>query len=203
VWQTPRLAPGTHSITLRVTGTRNPQSTGTLIALDRAELRTPPPAAPGSLVTSATTGTIRNNFTGQAGMEFTTGASPVTVTALGRAYLPVGTQPHTVSLYRASDGTLLASTSVPTGVQAKPDPLGITYQHLAAPVTLASDTSYILVSSETSGGDPFFDADTAVGLAAGITETGPAWRVGTSGAFTIYTSDPGQAYGPVSLLTTG
>src|SRR5205807_10571714 len=108
-----------------------------LIALDRAELRPPPPAASGSLVTADITGTIRNNFTGQAGLAFTTGASPVTVTALGRADLPADTQRHTVSLYQASHQALAASASVPTGTQAQPDPLGITYQHLAAAVTLA------------------------------------------------------------------
>ena len=147
------------------------------------------------------TGTIRSDFTGQAGLAFTTGASPVTVTALGRADLPADTQPHTVSLYQASSGTLIASAAVATGTAARPDSLGLTYQALPAPVTLAAKTSYVLVSSETSGGDPFFDADTAVGLAPGFTGAEPAWRSGTSGAFTVYPADPGRTYGPVSLLS--
>ena len=203
VWQTPLLAPGTHTIKLTVSGTRNPQSSGNLIAPDRAEVRAQPAPAAGGLVTSDITGTVRNNFTGQTGMEFTTGANPVTVASLGHAYLPADTQPHTVSLYQASSGTLVASATVATGSAADPDSLGITYQALSSPVTLAANTSYVLVSNETSGGDPFFDADTRVGLASGFTEVGPAWRSGTSGAFTVYTSDPGQAYGPVSLLTSG
>jgi O-glycosyl hydrolase len=201
VWQSPLLSPGTHTIKLAVSGTRNPQSTGNLIAPDRAEVRPQPSPAAGSLISSDVTGTIRNDFTGQAGLEFTTGASAVTVTALGRAYLPADTQPHTVSLYRASSGTLIASATVPTGIAADPDSLGLTYQPLSAPMTLAANTSYVLVSSETSGGDPFFDADTAIRLAPGFTGAKPAWRPGTSGAFTVYTSDPGQSYGPVSLLS--
>ena len=201
VWQTPRLAAGTHTITLRVTGGKNPQSSGSLIALDRAEVRPAPQPAAGSLVTSDLTGSSRNNFSGQVGMEFTTGSSPVTVTAFGRAYLPGDTQPHTVSLYQASGGSLVASATVQTGTAASPDPLGITYQDLSGPVILAPGTSYILVSDETSSGDSFFDADTRVKLASAVTDVGPAWRSGSSGAFTVYTSDPGQAYGPVSLLT--
>lgn len=203
VWQSPLLAAGTHTVKLTVTGTRNPQSSANLIALDRAEVRPPPAPAAGGLVTSDITGSDRGNFTGQVGMEFTTGSSPVTVTALGRGYLPADTQPHTLSLYQASTGALVASATVPTGTAANPDSLGFTYQGLPSPVTLAANTSYILASSETSGGDPFFDADTTVHLASGFTDNGPAWRSGTSGAFTVYTSDPGQAYGPVSLLTSG
>jgi hypothetical protein len=100
-----------------------------------------------------------------------------------------------VSLYQAGTGALAASVQVRTGAAADPDPLGFTYQDLAA------DTTYVLVSTETSGGDPFFDADTVVHLAPGVTDDGAAWRSGSSGSFTEYTSDPGQSYGPVSLLT--
>jgi hypothetical protein len=200
VWQSPLLASGSHTVTLQVSGTRNPQSSGNLIALDRAEVSAPEGAA-GGLVTSDITGTIRNDFTGQAGLQITTGASPVTVTALGRAFLPGDTQPHTVSLYQAGTGALVASAQVQTGTAAEPDPLGFTYQDLATPVTLAADTAYVLVSGETSGGDPFFDADTVVHLAAGVTDDGPAWSSGSSGSFSVYASDAGQSYGPVSLLT--
>jgi O-glycosyl hydrolase len=201
MWQSPLLPSGSHTITLRVSGTKNPQSSGYLIALDRAEVRPQPAGTPGGLVTSTRTGSIRNNFAGQAGMEFTTGTSQLTVRALGRSYLSgADTQPHTVALYRASDGTLVASASVQTGSGANPDAVGFTYQHLGRPVTLAPNTSYILVSSETSGGDPFFDADTTVKLAPGVTADGPAWRSGRSGSFTVYTSDAGQAYGPVSMI---
>ena len=42
VWQSPLLAPGTHTITLTVSGRKNPQSTGDKIALDRAEVRARP-----------------------------------------------------------------------------------------------------------------------------------------------------------------
>jgi O-glycosyl hydrolase len=203
VWQTPLLAPGSHTLRLTVSGSKNPQSTGNLIALDRAEVRAQPAPAAGGLVTSDITGSIRNNLTGQAGLELRTGSAPVTVNALGRADLPGDTGPHTVSLYQASDGALVASATVQTGATADPDSLGLSYQALSSAVTLAPDTSYVLVSDETSGGDPFFDADTTVGLAAGFSDLGPAWRSATSGAFTVYTSDPGQAYGPVSLLTSG
>jgi O-glycosyl hydrolase len=201
VWSSPLLPPGTHTITLRVSGTRNPQSSGQLIALDRAEVRPQPQPATGSLVTSDITGSIRSNFTGQAGMEFTTGSSPVSVTALGRTDLPGDVQAHTVSLYRASDGALIASAQVQTGPAADPDPLGVTYQSLAAPVSLAPGTSYVLVSAETSGGDPFCDADTTVHLGGGAIADGPAWRSGTTGGFTIYSADAGESYGPVSILT--
>jgi O-glycosyl hydrolase len=199
VWESEPLSAGAHTVTISVSGARNPQSSNAWIALDRAEAWPAPVGAPGSLVTETVTGTIRSDFTGEVGMEFTTGANPIVASALGRTSMAADTQPHTVSLYRASDGSLIASASAPVGAAA-PDGLGFVYGRLSSPVTLAANTSYVLLSSETSGGDSWFDLDTSVRLASGARTEGPAYRPSGGGPFTVYTSVPGASYGPVNLL---
>ena len=52
----------------------------------------------------AATGT-HNNLTASLGMQFTVGAAPLNVTALGRIFVPGNTGTHTVKLIRASDKT--------------------------------------------------------------------------------------------------
>lgn len=198
VYQSPQLAAGTHTLTLTVKGTRNAQSTNNWPALDRAEVETAAAPAAGSLVTSRVTGSMRSNFTGQAGMAFTTGSSGLHVTGLGREYATGDSAAHTVALYQASTGTQVASASVNTAT-APIDGLGFQYASLATPIDLAANTGYYLVSSETSGGDPFFDADSTATVGDGATAVAPVWS--TNGTTWTTYQDPGQLYGPVNLLT--
>lgn len=198
VYQSPQLATGTHTLRLTVTGTKNPLSSGDFPAIDRAEVTTGPSPATGSLVTSRVTGTLRSNLTGQVGMSFTTGSSGLTVAELGREYATGDTGTHTVALYQASTGAEVASTQVNTAT-APIDGLGFQYGDLGSPITLAPNTTYYLVTSETNGGDPWFDADSTATVGDAVTGVEPVWSSnGTT--WTTY-ADPGQLYGPVNLLS--
>lgn len=80
------------------------------------------------------------------------------------------------------------------------DALGFKYSSLSSPITLAANTTYFLMSSETSGGDQWYDLDSPVFLGAGASVNGPIWTSdGTT--FTAYTPRI-TSYGPVNLLYT-
>ncbi|HXK58589.1 MAG TPA: hypothetical protein PLP42_01725, partial [Acidobacteriota bacterium] len=90
-----------------------------------------------------------NNYTGWKGMKLTVGASPVTVTELGRWVLSGNSGTHTVKLVNSS-GAAVGSVSVATSGA----PAGqFKYVALGSPVTLSASQVYYLVSQETSGGD--------------------------------------------------
>ena len=197
MWESPQLSPGTHTLQLTVTGRKNPLSTNYWIAPDRVEIEHGP--ATGSLVTGLLPGTLRNNFTGQVGMEFTTGAASLQVSSLGREYVNGNSQTHTLSLYRASDHALLGSTTIDMS-SGSADALGFKYASLSSPITLAANATYFLMSSETSGGDQWYDLDSTVFLGTGASVNGPVWTSdGTT--FTAYTPRT-TSYGPVNLLHT-
>jgi len=109
--------------------------------------------------------TLRNDYTGWLGIKLTTGAAAALVDQLSRWVVPGNTGAHTVKLVDALTGADIASVSVPT--------LGVpggqfAYASLAAPVTLAANASYYLLSQETAGGDHWFDfARPAPGTATG------------------------------------
>jgi hypothetical protein len=113
-------------------------------------------------VQGKTLGTLRNNLTGFAGMKFTVGSSPVTVTSLGRIYVTGNTGTHTVKIVTASSGADLAGASVSINMSTGSPSNGFKYAALAAPITLAANTAYYLVSQETSGGDQWYDFNTVL-----------------------------------------
>ena len=63
-------------------------------------------------VTGKVLGTLRNNYTGYVGMKVAVGASPVTVTALGRIFASGNSGTHVVKLINAADGSEVAGGSV-------------------------------------------------------------------------------------------
>jgi len=108
---------------------------------------------------------LRNDYTGWLGMEISVGASPIMVNQLGRWVAPGNTGTHTVKLVSAGTGADLASASIATagapGGQFK-------YAPLAAPVTLAANTTYYILSQESAGGDHWYDfSQPAAGTATG------------------------------------
>lgn len=151
-----------------------------------------------SFTTGLTLGTARNNHTGFVGMRFTVGATPLQVLSLGRIVVAGNAATHTVKLVRV-DGTDVAggATSVNT-VGGTPEKF--VYGALSSPVTLAANTSYYLVSSETGGGDQWHDANTVVATASAATINNAIYRSG-SGAWTT-TSAGGNSYGPVNFRYT-
>lgn len=99
---------------------------------------------------------LRNDFSGWIGMKLTVGASPLTVTALGRIFLAGNSGIHIVKLVRAGDGLDVPGASVSVAMS------GVTagqFQYVSLPgsVTLAANTAYYLVSQEALGGDKWYE----------------------------------------------
>jgi hypothetical protein len=115
------------------------------------------------LVQSVQLGSLRDpaDFTGYVGMQFTTGNKPVRVTELGRWVASGNSQYHTLGLINASSYAWVPGGAVTLDLAGKTAG-AFAYASLAAPVTLAANTSYFLVSSETYGGDVWYDWNTTV-----------------------------------------
>ena len=141
----------------------------------------PPPPSPGSpFVTGYNLNNrpLRNDFTGWVGMKLTIGATPVTVSALGRIFVAGNSGVHTVKLVKASDGGDVAGGSVSlsmTGGTAGQ----FSYVTLASSITLQANTSYYLVSQETQGGDQWYDFGSVSTTSAGVVDNA-VWWSGTS-----------------------
>jgi hypothetical protein len=146
-----------------------------------------------NVLTAATAGTIRNNYSGNVGMKYTTGSLPYYVTSLGRYFVTGNTGSHTLAIYRSGDGALIASCNVAMA-SGSADALGFKYCALAAPAVLAPSTAYYIVTNETSGGDSWSDDNSTISLSTGarnssIYQSGGTWAAG-----------PGTAsYGPVNI----
>jgi hypothetical protein len=141
-----------------------------------------------TLVTGQTLGSLRNNWTGLVGFQFTC-ASNATCYALGRWVVAGNTQTHVVGLC-SSSGTVLAYATVATAGA----PAGTyAYASLAAPYAMTAGTSYAILSQETLGGDQWYDGGNTV-----ISVTTLASAVTNSFAYgTIPSSVSGYGHNPV------
>jgi fibronectin type 3 domain-containing protein len=150
-------------------------------------------------VTSFTAGTVRNDVGGWRGMRFQTGASPVTVTALGRVLLAGNVHDHQVALVEASSGTVLATAlwTPAGGVHNQ-----ISYVALAAPVTLAANSQYYVASLEVAGQDSWYSYNTpVVTTAAAAAETAVYSNNGTT--WVPYGASGSYSYVPVGFIYCG
>ena len=151
----------------------------------------------GPLVANFVLGTLRNNYTGWVGFGFTVGASPVTITGLGRIAVSGNSQSHTVKLVDASTGVDVSGAAV--FVMPGSAPAGtFAYAALSSPVTLAASKSYYVVTQETSGGDQWYDTNTSMQTTADATETGSIYGAG----FWASGGPAGHSYGPVDVKYT-
>ena len=108
-----------------------------------------------NFMNQAYTGT-RNNFTGQAGYQFTPNEN-IVINALGRAISGSMNNSHTICIWNESEQEIVASVSVtPSSLT---DELGYKYEMIPVPVRLNAGTAYRITSTETSGGDAWMDAD--------------------------------------------
>ena len=111
--------------------------------------------------------TSRNNFSGWVGMKFTTSASVMTASSLGRICVSGNTRVHQVMLVQASNGQIVPGGSVSISLS------GCTagqfsYAPLSSPITLQPNTAYYLVSNEAYGGDQWYDASGVATTSGGI-----------------------------------
>jgi hypothetical protein len=147
-------------------------------------------------VTSFVAGTLRNNYSGWVGMQVTAGASPVTVTELGRIMVSGNSGTHTVKLVRVSDGQDVPGGSVSIAMSG--GTVGqFKYATLASPVVLAANTNYWLMSQETFGGDSWSDLNTTVTTTSVATVNTAAYGTGPGAWVAI--AGPNQTYGPVNF----
>jgi hypothetical protein len=159
----------------------------------------PPPSTGTSFVTSFTKSTLRNDWSGWVGYKFTVGASNVSVTSLGRYVVPGSTGSHMVKLVSATNGMDVAGGVVTVATSgASPD--AFAYTALPSAVNLTANTTYYLVSQETSGGDRWYDftsnpVTTSVASIGGI-----AYSSASAPANWTVAGGPGNAFGPLSFL---
>ena len=160
--------------------------------------------SPTSFVTSITPGTLRlADWSGYAGFQFTTGAAPITVTALGRWVVSQNTSTHQIVLCQgnttSSSSGPVASVTVNT-VGAAPN--AYLYGQLSVPVTLAPNTDYCLASVETLGIDDWYDSDTTVATSSVAQVNGAIY--GAPGGFSFAVgAAAGHSYVPLSFLYEG
>lgn len=151
-----------------------------------------PSSAP--FITSNPSGSLRSDFTGCLGFWFTTPASPViTVTDLGRWKVAGNNQSHTIYL-KLFDNTVIASAVVDFSSGGTNG----AYNYTAiTPVALTPSTTYYLTSSETNGGDQWYD-DQAFTNSGVVTAGNSVYQVGCTGDPT-HAGAAGNSYVPPNI----
>lgn len=107
-------------------------------------------------------GTLRNDWSGWAGMKITIGANPIAVKALGRYAASDSTENHRLRIVdatRANPFLEVASTVV--NMEGSADGQ-FKYASLPSPVLLEAGKSYYILSEEAYGKDYWYDGDLSV-----------------------------------------
>ena len=142
-------------------------------------------------------GGLRNDFSGWIGFSFQVGAAPLTATDLGRWVVSGNGGSHTVQLWNA-DGTVISGGSVTVNTAGQA-PGQFAYATLPTAVTLAANTTYIVMSQETYGADQWYDVyGTYITLSSAASPVIGMWAPPLTGAV----GGDGQSYGPVNLRYT-
>ncbi len=151
-------------------------------------------ATSSNYITSTSPGTLRNNYTGWVGMSITVGNSPLTVTSLGRMFAVGNTGSHTVKIVNAATGSDVsgASVSIPMsgGVIGE-----FVYANLSGGVTLSANTSYLILTQETNGGDEWYDWNTTAQTTSAAALAAAEYGL----PYTAIGSSNGHLYGPVDF----
>lgn len=149
-----------------------------------------------NFLTSVTLGSPRNNYAEWVGMRVTVGPQPLMVTALGRIVAAGNSGAHSVKIVRASDGQDVPGSLV--AVQTSSGTPGqFQYVSLPAPVMLSSGGTYYMLSKESSGGDLWYDVNTAVTNRPVATIQSGAYGSGPGAWYTF--GQAGHAYVPLDF----
>ncbi len=148
-------------------------------------------------------GGVRNNFSGWVGCEFTTGPAGMLAMSLGRWVLAGNSGAHTVKLVNASGADVPGAVVT---VTTSGTPAGqFAWALLTTPVTLAPNSTYFLLSLETSGGDQWYDSPTQViGQGTGGYAYDPAGNrtaITNGAAVTRFVINPNAALSQVLIRT--
>lgn len=149
------------------------------------------------VITSASASSPNNSVGGWKGLKFTTGSTAKTVYELGRWIVSGNSGGHDIRLIRASDGVQVAAANVNASGAT---PGGFLYAK-CAPVTLAANTTYYLLSNESAGGDSYGSAASTVTPVSGFTINGAA--TGTLGGTWSFVDEGtvNRSFGPLNLKT--
>jgi hypothetical protein len=149
------------------------------------------PAAP--FITGQSLGTLRNNFTGCVGFKITIGATDITVSELGRWKVAGNSGSHTIKITTA-DGTVIVSAVV--DMTAGSD---ATYVYAScSPTVLSASGVYFVLSSETNGGDQWYDINTSVTPTLAATVNDGAFQTNCTGSPNA-TGGSNKSYVPVNF----
>lgn len=192
---TTTLTNGSHILTATVSDSQGHSATSPPVSVTVTNAT---PGGSTAFITGQTPGAVRNNFSGFVGMRFTVGPTPLSVTALGRIYLPGNSGTHTLKIVRASNNTDVPGGSATVSLAGGDTPNTYKYAFLANPINLLPNTSYYLLSLEQAGGDTWYDSGPVTITPGAGAVNGPAYQ----DARGVYNSLslPGQAYGPVNLV---
>ncbi len=155
----------------------------------------PPPTTPAFVLDyNQNNQALRKDFTGFVGMTLKVGAAPLNVTSVGRVCLPGNSQTHTVKFVNATTGVDVPGGMAPVNM-AGCVASQFAYTNLTAPLALQANTTYYLVSQETTGGDQWFDQGT-LKTTTDASVTGAVFSNGGG-----YAKQPGlnNSYGPPSF----
>ena len=143
-------------------------------------------------------GLTRNDFSGWVGLAVTPGSTPMVVSALARFVVMGNTGTHTVKIVDGTTGADIPGASVSIDVTAGAQGTFV-YRGLTAPITLAANTTYFILSQETAGGDQWYDfeATTAVTTTDAVL-SGAIY--GTAPPFNYALGSVGHVYVPVDFI---
>jgi len=134
-----------------------------------------------------------STFGDKRGFKFTnrTGVD-IVVTQLGRWVVSGNSQTHTLYIYDAAGTTVLGSVSVNTSGQ----PVGYLYATLSSPVTISAGQVVYFVSTETIGGDNYYNNGAQ---SVTITNIGAIESANVDGSGSHDGHDSGRMFGPVNF----
>ena len=148
-----------------------------------------------SAVSSQTlSSTIRANHDGYIGMKITVGINPISVTDLGRYYLPSNTATRTLGIFDTS-GTQLVTADIDMSA-GYVDRLGYKYVILSSPVVLSANTSYYVASLEDNT-QQWYEYNSVLTPTSDLSINSAVYE--SNGTWNTY-GGSGNCYGPVNIL---
>jgi hypothetical protein len=105
------------------------------------------------ITSNPSTMTARNDVSLNVGFELTVGSTGITVTQLGRWVISGNSGTHTLAIYDNSCNLVVSTTINTSG-------LSVGYNYVSiTPTVLSASAVYYVFSSETNGGDQWYDLE--------------------------------------------
>jgi hypothetical protein len=118
---------------------------------------------------------------------------------VGRWVLEGNSSSHTVKIVDAATGLDLPGGWATVNTAGAPAG-SFRYADLPSPITLQAGATYYMVSSETAGGDTWYDYDTRLVTTSAAVDVGVVYGIGTRTQRWSPGGSPGNGYVPVNIL---